>query len=245
MGFASGYNAGQVVAFVHSLRAVGFNGTLVLGIESAQRHPIKHKELHKLFARCGFHTLSLTRCALGALPPIVSHRLPPRHWGPRQLTGAAAAAPTQVQRARGGPGKHAADAVRAGVPVRGPELSPTCAGLSLMRKDAVTDADASRTLSSGSPKRTLRDEGVGWQVCGLSRLGAEAGAGWWARSGVRRARRLLPEQPLRLAAAGRRRDAGHVIHIHRRAAARLRGDARQQSPRARPPPAVGPLHSAL
>jgi hypothetical protein len=56
MGFASGYNAGQVVAFVHSLRAVGFNGTLVLGIESAQRHPVKSKELLKLFARCGLHT---------------------------------------------------------------------------------------------------------------------------------------------------------------------------------------------
>lgn len=59
MGFASGYNAGQVVAFVHSLRAVGFNGTLVLGIESAQRHPVKSKELLKLFARCGLHTLTL------------------------------------------------------------------------------------------------------------------------------------------------------------------------------------------
>lgn len=39
------------MAFVRSLRSVGFNGTLVLGIDGAQRHPVKSKELLKLFAR--------------------------------------------------------------------------------------------------------------------------------------------------------------------------------------------------
>lgn len=36
---------------MRSLRSVGFNGTLVLGIDGAQRHPVKSKELLKLFAR--------------------------------------------------------------------------------------------------------------------------------------------------------------------------------------------------